>query len=229
MIKVVKTTKIEKENVYVVEFSNGVIKYFDTQMEIEMYLDEINKIGSEKMFKNEIETTYDLVEKFVDEAIEKYGAFMEIFDNENTSKGRIYVKSTDDDENKAIINIVDEVTNKIKGIKVTIDKDIDIVLGYLHFNFEIKILLSNIEIEAIEDFEESLNNIEYLSICKKQEKENKIMDNVIIDDDYDDYGIEQTNIVFEDEIEAEIGGDWYCRASGGAFSSESDYWNYILG
>lgn len=74
--------------------------------------------------------------------------------------------------------------------------------------------------EAFKDFEECLNNIAYLTICKEQEKEEIMMDNVIFDDDFDDYGIEQTNIVFEDEIEAEIGG---------AFSSASDYWNYILG
>ena len=239
MIETIRTTKNEKENVFVVEFNNGVIKHFDTQMEIEMYLEEINEIGSEKMFEKEIESTYDLVEKFVDEAIEKYGAFMEIFDNENTSKGRIYVQNTDDDENKTIINIVSEVTNKIKGIKVTIDKDIDITLGYLHFDFEIKILLSEMEIEAIEDFEESLNNIEYASICKKQKEANNIMDNVIFDDFEEKYdGSIETIILFQDEIEAgmggdwgykEDGGDWYYRASGGAFSSATDYWNYILG
>jgi len=94
-------------------------------------------------------------------------------------------------------------------------------------NEELNLIL--LKIECDEEFNECLNHIEYCSICKKQDKENLIMDCSLIIDNYDDYGTEGIDIEFEDEIEAEIEGDWYCRASGGGFSSESDYWNYILG
>ena len=226
MIKVAQISKNEKENVFVVEFSNGVIKFFDTQMGIEMYLEKVNN-GVDIMNK-EIESTYDIVEKIVDEKISTYGAYMEVFDNETISKGRIYVKYMDDDENKEIINIVNKTIDKMPHIEINIDENIDMILGYLNFEFEIKIVLQDIEIEAIEDFEESLNNIEYLARCKEEEKEEIIMNNAIIDEYYEN-GEEHLVVEFEDEIEKELGGDWYCRASGGAFSSASDYWNYILG
>lgn len=73
-----------------------------------------------------------------------------------------------------------------------------------------------------------INEEIYNKICKEEEKENEIMDNVIFDTYLDAYGKEEVDIIFEDEIREEE-GDWYCRASGGGFSSASDYWNYILG
>ena len=74
-----------------------------------------------------------------------------------------------------------------------------------------------------------INKEIYNKICEEEEKENEIMDNVIFDTYLDAYGKEEVDIIFEDEVKEEEGGDWYCRASGGGFSSASDYWNYILG
>lgn len=166
----------------------------------------------------EINELYDSIEETVDKSLEQFkNTFLEIFDDETTSKGRIYINTNTDEDD--VLPIVNKVLEQFPMVKVEIEEQPSITLGYYYYGFTISI------VDIIK--EENLNN--YHKICNKEEKEKIIMDNVIFDNDFDDYGIEETNIIFEDEIEDEIGGDWYCRASGGAFSSSEDYWDYILG
>jgi len=144
--------------------------------------------------------------------------------NDNVIKGYINIGRLDTEFNDyVIVESVDETLN-ILGIEYNRHTIPNVDIG--EYYFPITIFRNNInKLDANRDIEQSLNHIEYCSICKKEMEENNIMDNVIFDYDYDDYGIEEVDVMFEDEI----GGDFYYTASGGAFDSASDYWNYILG
>lgn len=202
---------------------------------------ELNTLEGDNMTISEI---YDEIEEIIEEKLVefKYTDF-EVFDNELESRGWIVIDMGDGEFQDEIISIVSSAIDEIKGVEISIDEMPSFTVGIYHFGFDIKISGvttprkpfkgDNMDIlhklECDEEFYELLNNVEYCSICKKEKEEEVIMDNAIVTDAFDSYGKIFEDIVFEDEIEAEIGGDWYCRASGGAFSSSQDYWNYILG
>lgn len=137
-----------------------------------------------------IERIYDEIEKQVNDKLDEYEAYFEIFDVAPTSDGWITIKETDDREEE-ILEILQNTINDFDGVKIVID-DIPTLDVEYYYNIHIDIEL------AI-----------YNRICKEEEKQKQIMANAIIDEYIDFDGTIIQTIVFEDEIERELGGDIY--------------------
>ena len=172
----------------------------------------------------ETKQIYNTIEEKVNE---KIGAnYFEILDEEPISDGYIIIE--DETPIEETIKTIKEEVEEIGGVSIDID---EMPSDDFELTYKFKIDISGVTTPQKPFGDDNMSDeaIYYKMECKKQKEEERIMDNAIVTDAFDSYGKIFEDIVFQDEIEAEIGGDWYCRASGGAFSSSQDYWNYILG
>lgn len=97
---------------------------------------ELNDNGSVNM---DISKLYDVIEETIDKELERFeNTFFEVFDDETTSNGRIYINTNTDEDD--VLPIVKRVLKQFPMVKVTIEDTPSVVLGYYFYGFTISII-----------------------------------------------------------------------------------------
>ena len=99
---------------------------------------ELNKNNNNGDVSMAISKLYDVIEETIDTQLERFeNTFFEVFDDETTSDGRIYINTNTDEDD--VLPIVKRVLKRFPMVKVTIEDTPSVTLGYYFYGFTIEV------------------------------------------------------------------------------------------
>lgn len=131
-----------------------------------------------------ISKLYDLIEETIDGELDKFkNTFFEIFDDETTSDGRIYINTNTDEDD--VLPIVKRVLKQFPMVKVTIEDTPSLILGYYFYGFTIE----------VKD-----EDVKYWEECEKEEQDIRDMAQFEIVEYTSIFGEYKEDVLDKDEL-----------------------------